>query len=70
MIFISMEQDEDWMKAFNKVFDRIDERYNSSIKPVNESNMPKFNSIEEFRRYYNSIPFSEWLNKVKGKYDI
>ncbi len=65
-----MEQEEDWMNAVKEVCDRIDKRYNSTTKLVNESNMPKFNSVEEFRRYYNSIPFSEWLNKAKEKYNI
>ncbi len=61
---------EDWIGVFDKLFDKINRRCEMQKNMINEDPIPKFNSIEEARRYYHSIPFSEWLNKAKKKYNI
>lgn len=65
-----MENNDDWMKEFHKVFTKINERFESASEIITENVPLKFNSIEEARRYFKSIPFSEWLNKAREKYDI
>ncbi len=37
---------------------------------LNESIPPQFNSIEEAREYYGSMPFEEWENKIFEEYGI
>lgn len=39
-------------------------------KMLAESVRPKFRTLEEFAKYYNAIPFSEWENKMKEKYGL
>ena len=37
---------------------------------LNESSMLQFSSIEEARKYFGSVPFSEWENKVSDMYGL
>lgn len=74
MIFIGMEKKtdciDDCMIEFDKVFTRINERFDNSSQVILENTHLNFSSVEEARQYFKSIPFSDWLNNAKGKYDI
>lgn len=65
-----MEQEEDWKEAFHKVFTKINERFNSSNQILNEGILPKFNNVEEALKYFNAVPYDEWLNNARKKYNI
>lgn len=71
MKFINEEDltDENLKKAWEEI-DTIREEYKQAKLRLNESSMPQFNSIEEARQYYGSIPFAEWENKVSEMYGL
>ena len=71
MKFINEEDltDENLKKAWEEI-DTIREEYKQAKLRLNESSMPQFNSIEEARQYYGSIPFDEWENKVSEMYGL
>ncbi|MBO7417770.1 MAG: hypothetical protein J6U14_02405 [Bacteroidaceae bacterium] len=71
MKFINEEDlTEENMAEFWKEIDILEEEAERESKKLQESTHPKFNSIEEARRFYNAIPFSEWENKMFKKYGI
>ena len=60
-------------EKFNKFWDEIDEINRKSIensKLLTENAPKKFNTVEEVRAYYNSIPFEEWENNMREKYGM
>ena len=71
MKFINEEDltDENFAKGWQQIEELCD-RTLQNIKRLNESQTPKFNSIEEANKYYNAIPFEEWENKMFEKYGL
>ena len=71
MKFINEEDltDENLKKAWEEI-DTIREEYKQAKLRLNESSMPQFNSIEEARQYFDSMPFAEWENKMFDKYSL
>ena len=61
--------DENFEKFCQKI-EEIRRKAKEYNRLLNESPKPKFNTIEEARAYYGSIPFSEWENKMREKYGI
>lgn len=49
-----------WPEELEREFEEI-RRQN---KKLNEGHTPQFNSIEEFRKYYNSMPLDEFIKKL------
>ena len=37
---------------------------------LNKQEMPRFNTIEEFRAYYDCIPFDEFVNNTNKMFDV
>ena len=71
MKFINEEDlTEENMAEFWKEIDALEEEAERESKMLQESTHPKFNSIEEARRFYNATPFSEWENKIFEEYGI
>ena len=52
------------------IIEEISRRADEKAKLLNESPSPEFSTIEEARAYYDSIPFSEWENKISEKYGL
>lgn len=58
---------------FEKGWQEIEEisrKADEKAKLLSESPSPQFNTHEEFARYYNAIPFSEWENKMREKHGL
>ncbi|MDE6522690.1 MAG: hypothetical protein K2L17_07725 [Muribaculaceae bacterium] len=58
-------------ESFARFCEEISEIRRTAKKRHNllaEQPMPKFNTVEEARKYFESTPFEEWENKVKEKY--
>jgi hypothetical protein len=37
---------------------------------INEQEMPRFNTIEEFMNYYDAIPLDEFVNNTNKMFDV
>ena len=61
--------DENLKKAWEEI-DAIREEHQQTKQHLNESAIPQFNSIEEARQYFDSMPFAEWENKVLASENI
>ena len=47
-------------EEFLKIIDEMCDESVRKAKLLSENAPKKFNSVEEVREYYNSIPFEEW----------
>lgn len=61
---------EENLAQFWKEIDALEEKADRERLRLDESAPPRFNSIEEARKYYNAIPFQEWENKIFKEYGI
>ena len=61
--------DENFEKAWKEI-DELQQKAIRNSRLLSETPKPKFNTIEEARAYYGSIPFSEWENKMREKYGL
>lgn len=58
---------------FNKFLQEIEEierKYAENDRLLSENAPKKFNSVEEVRAYYNSIPLEEWEKSIFEKYGL
>lgn len=60
--------DEKFEKGWS-IIEELSQRAEESSKMLCESSKPKFNTEDELLQYYNAIPFSEWENKMRKRYD-
>ena len=60
---------ENFRKAW-KIIEELSDKAEENAKVLNELPKPEFKTGEEYLQYYNAIPFNEWGNNMKAKYDI
>ena len=56
---------EEEMAKWPEELEREAEEIRKQSKKLHEGPTPQFNSIEEFRKYYNSMPWEEYKKKKK-----
>ena len=56
-------------KAWQEI-EEISKRADEEAKMLSESPSPQFNTIEEARAFYGSIPFAEWENMMRERLGI
>ena len=61
--------DENFEK-FCKEIEEISIAADNANRVLNEMQEPKFNTIEDARKYYNSTPFEEWVNQIISEYNV
>lgn len=54
-------------ERFCQEIEEISRKADEKAKLLSKSPNPQFNTIEEARAYYGSIPFSEWENKMRER---
>lgn len=53
-----------------KVIEELSNKAEEETKLIKESPKPTFQTGKEYLQYYNAIPFEEWENNMKAKYDL
>lgn len=51
------------------LIEKSNEYVRSKYSQLNEQEMPRFNTIEEFRAYYHCIPLDDAINKLNKLFD-
>lgn len=66
--------DEERMKMSREKYCALIEESNEYVRKkysqLNKQEMPRFNTIEEFRAYYDCIPFDEFVNNTNKMFDV
>lgn len=57
-------------EEFCALIEESNEYVRKKYSQLNEQEMPRFNTIEEFRAYYDCIPFDEFVNNTNKMFDV
>lgn len=57
-------------EEFCAVIEESNEYVRKKHNQINEQEMPRFNTIEEFRAYYDCIPFDDFVNNTNKLLDV
>lgn len=57
-------------EKFCQEIDELSRKADEENRLLTETEMPKFKSIEQVRKYYKSEPFEEWITQIMNEYGM